>query len=62
MHYTGWGDKELTSAEIETKLITTGHDFKTKLSPTGGHEDVLVPRELGPKELTGAEIETGVYL
>ena len=24
------------------------HDFKTQLSPTRGHEAVLVPRELGP--------------
>ena len=33
---------------VGRNMITTGHDFKTKLSPTGGHEDVLVPRELGP--------------
>ena len=31
---------------VERNIITTGHDFKTKLSPTWGHEDVLVPREL----------------
>jgi hypothetical protein len=49
LHYVGHINSNALQRQqgVERNMITTGHAFKTQLSPTWGHEDVLVPRELG---------------